>query len=164
MPMPQKSTPLKYCAHCETQLERKRFNSGVLESLFAFSRRKYCDRGCMAKAFEAKPKKTSPGWMTAHYHARKICPPGPCVSCGRPDRAEVHHKDENWQNNSPENLERLCRSCHLKAHSKHPNCKICGVPQKALGYCSKHYQRWKTHGNPRAVKVNQHGPVTLSGD
>jgi hypothetical protein len=30
----------------------------------------------------------------------------------------VHHKDEDWQNNSLDNLERLCRLCHKELHSK----------------------------------------------
>jgi site-specific DNA-cytosine methylase len=71
MGMPMKPTPIQFCQHCETKLERKRLPSGNLESLLHFNRRKFCDRGCMAKAFENKPKTSDPSWMTAHYHARK---------------------------------------------------------------------------------------------
>ncbi len=116
MPMPRKPDPLKHCMHCGMQLARKRFASGVLEDLSVFKRRKFCDQECMGKDFDARPVKTDPAWMTAHYHARKICPKGPCVTCGKSGRTDVHHKDENWRNNSPENLARLCRSCHIKAH------------------------------------------------
>lgn len=28
----------------------------------------------------------------------------------------VHHKDRNIENNSPENLETLCRKCHTEEH------------------------------------------------
>jgi hypothetical protein len=35
---------------------------------------------------------------------------------------------------------------------------------KGHGLCEKHYQRWKKHGDPLAVKPNQHRPVTRSAD
>ena len=55
------------------------------------------------------------GWVAEHRRARMICPPGPCVKCSA-SKAEVHHKNEDWKDNRPENLERLCRSCHMKEH------------------------------------------------
>ena len=116
MPMPRKQEPAKHCMHCGSLLGRKRFSSGRLEDMGVFQRRKYCDKTCMAAAFDAKPVKADPNWMTAHHHARKACPAGPCSHCGKPGRTDVHHKDENWRNNSPDNLIRLCRSCHIKAH------------------------------------------------
>lgn len=103
------------------------------------------------------------GWMTEHWHARKICPPGPCVKCGAV-KAEVHHKNDDWKDRRPENLERLCRSCHIKEHRPRKLCMICGTPQKGRGLCNKHLLRLKRWGNPMLVKVNQHMPVTLSGD
>ena len=118
MAMPMKPTPERYCEYCGKKLERKRLPNGDLEYLIHFNKRKYCDQKCMAKAFEQKPKKKNPNWMTAHYHARKICKPGPCVICGKEGRTEVHHKDWNWRNNSPENLERVCRGCHTKIHRR----------------------------------------------
>jgi len=30
----------------------------------------------------------------------------------------VHHKDENIKNNELSNLEKMCRSCHMKHHQK----------------------------------------------
>lgn len=97
----------------------------------------------MAKAFDAKPMKESAGWMTGHYHARKVIPPGPCQKCDKPDARDVHHKDEDFRNNTPENLIRLCRSCHLKEHRPRLFCMICGAPVKGLGYCNKHYLQFK---------------------
>lgn len=42
-----------------------------------------------------------------------------CNHCGKiKKRMEVHHKDRNRQNNSLDNLERLCASCHKKADYK----------------------------------------------
>lgn len=116
MPAHRKPTPLRHCEHCGAQLERKRLPNGDLEYLIHFNRRKFCGRSCMGAAFDERPVKPDAGWMTAHYHARKICPPGHCSHCGKTGRTDVHHKDENWRNNSPDNLVRLCRSCHLKEH------------------------------------------------
>lgn len=97
-------------------MERKRLPNGDLEYLIHFNRRKFCGRGCMAKDFDARPVTDNPSWMTAHHHARKAKPPGPCECCGKTGPTDVHHRDGNWQNNSLENLERLCRSCHIRAH------------------------------------------------
>ena len=82
----------------------------------------------------------------------------------------MHHKDENWQNNRAENLERLCRSCHMKEHNPSAPCTVGGCPNTVTwtngkrniggrGMCSKHYQRWKKWGDPLVVKVNQHTPA-----
>lgn len=40
---------------------------------------------------------------------------GPCARCESPD-AERHHIDEDISNNSPENIEALCRQCHADEH------------------------------------------------
>src|SRR5579864_1017884 len=117
MPIPRKSTTERYCVECGKQLERKRLPNGDLEYLFHFTRRKFCNQSCMAANFD---RRHSPvvGWSTAHYHARKSVPKGPCVRCGKPNARDVHHEDENFLNNSPENLERICRSCHNREHRK----------------------------------------------
>src|SRR5207253_9759285 len=158
-----KPTPEKYCQLCEKKLERKRLPNGDLEALFHFNRRKYCNQICFAKASEGQKKETV-GWMTAHYHARKKCPHGPCVKCQTPNALDVHHKDGNWRNNSLDNLERICRSCHNKEHGVRSIFTICGSPAKGLGYCEKHYQRFKKYGDPNLVKVNQHSPVPVYAD
>jgi len=75
----------------------------------------------------------------------------------------VHHKDGDYQNNTLTNLERICRSCHAQEHSQKVSCSICGKPQKGLGYCEMHYQRFKKHGDPLAVKDNQFVPLRKEG-
>lgn len=41
-----------------------------------------------------------------------------CEVCGSDKNLEVHHIDENRQNNNVENLILLCKSCHKKKHIK----------------------------------------------
>lgn len=77
---------------------------------------------------------------------------------------DVHHKDHNHRNNSPENLERICRRCHVREHRPRGCCVICGKPQKGVGYCDKHYQRFRKHGDPFLVKRNQHTQLCKSED
>lgn len=148
MAMPRKQDPYKTCKYCGSQLHRKRMSNGDLESMHDFKRRQFCGRECWRLYATGKTRTDSPSWMTAHYRARKICPPGPCEICGNKNATEVHHKNGDWRDNNPTNLIRLCRSCHLKQHRKRGTCKVCGKPVKGLGYCDKHYQRFKKYGNP----------------
>jgi len=163
MPRLAKPTPEKYCSWCGERLERKRLKNGKLESLLHFGKRKYCNRTCMAAAFDAR-ESASDDWTTCHYHARKLVPEGCCEICGSPNATDVHHKDGNHENNLPENLQRICRGCHLKQHRTKHYCMICGKPVKGLGYCDKHYQRFKKYGDPLMVKQNQHTPITRLDD
>jgi 5-methylcytosine-specific restriction endonuclease McrA len=158
-----KPTPEKYCQYCGTKMERKREADGDLESLLHFGRRKFCNQICMAKAFDQRHKPDAE-WSAAHRAARQLVPPGPCAKCGKPGATDVHHKNENWQDNRPENLERLCRPCHNLTHKRRKACVICGKPQKGLGYCEKHYQRFKKYGDPLAFKRNQHTPLVRLED
>lgn len=156
--MPTKPTPLKHCEFCGKKLERKRFSSGVLESLHAFGRRKFCDRKCMASDFDARESRST-DWSTCHYHARKMVDAGPCERCGKPDALDVHHLDGDETNNRRKNLQRICRSCHIRLHRPKSSCVLCGKPVKGMGYCDKHYQRFKKYGDPRATKQNQHTEI-----
>ena len=113
-----KPTPGQYCEQCGTRLERKRFESGRLEDLGAFRRRKFCDQSCMAKAFDSRHR-VDVKWMAAHHHARQIMGEKvACATCLSTKALDVHHRDANHQNNSPENLIVLCRSCHMKVHRR----------------------------------------------
>lgn len=51
-----------------------------------------------------------------------------------------------------------------REHKPRASCATCGNPQKGLGYCDKHYQRFKKWGDPLAVKRNQHTELTQSAD
>ena len=163
MPAHKKPTPLRYCEFCGSKLERKRLRRGDLEYLIHFNRRKFCGRVCMARAFDLRHSPVV-GPSTARYHARKIVPRGPCNRCGKPLAKDVHHKDGDYLNNLPKNLERICRSCHSRVHKKRGSCSICGKQAKGLGFCDKHYQRFKKWGDPMLTKRNQHLPVQWSAD
>lgn len=163
MPAHKKPTPVRHCEQCGKQLERKRLPNGDLEYLIHFNSRKYCDRSCMAKAFDSRHS-VEVGWSAAHSVARSLVPKGPCNRCGKPQARDVHHKDGNHLNNSLENLERICRSCHNREHKQKGSCVICGKPMKGLGYCEKHYQRFKKWGDPLAVKDNQFSEVRQDGE
>jgi len=141
---------IRYCEYCQKPMERKRYSNGVLQSWNEYNKQKYCNRDCMKAAFKSKPKHGT-SWMTIHYHARKLLPDGCCEICGSAENVDVHHKDGNPQNNDLSNLQRLCRSCHMKAHRPHGTCSICGDPEKGLGYCNKHYIRFKKYGDPLMV-------------
>lgn len=138
---------LKKCKFCGIIMERKRYSNGILEAWNWYNKRLYCSCECMNKARKSKPK-TGTSWMTLHYHARNLKPRGECEICGSEVNIDVHHIDGNPQNNSLENLMRLCRSCHSKIHHPYSVCKICGDKAKGYGLCNKHYLRYKKYGDP----------------
>ena len=39
-----------------------------------------------------------------------------CESCGCRQKLDIHHVDGDWKNNSADNLQVLCHSCHMKLH------------------------------------------------
>lgn len=147
------------CEFCGKKLERKRFGNR-LEDFNVFRKRKYCDKECMRKAF-LKQGKQHQTYFNAHTTARNInsllLKVTSCEICGSQSNLDVHHKDGDYQNNNLKNLQVLCRSCHLKQHRKKKNCVICGKPMKALGFCEKHYRRFKKYGNPL---ISNHKKVT----
>ena len=112
-----KPDPEKHCAACSTRLMRARMN-GRLEDMAVFLRRKYCNRKCMANG-QMKEVLTRSGYLVrARKHLGQIC-----ESCGTPTRLSIHHKDRNWRNNNPSNLQTLCASCHTSLH--HSAGEIC---------------------------------------
>ena len=159
----------KRCLQCSQMLTRKRFGTR-LEDMGVFRRRRYCNLQCRGSMKHAETM-ASPSGMTrgaCRRRARQMVPPGPCERCGTMNALDVHHKDHDWTNNAPENLERICRSCHIRDHRP---ARICRQPRcqsttrgGAHGLCVKHYQRWKKWGDPRLVKDNQHTPVRVAAD
>lgn len=137
-------TPERYCEYCGEQLVRRSLASGYEEGLSFFNERRFCNTQCSQKHRSLQPIHGD-SRSTGSKIARSIVPPGACVDCGIPDAPDVHHKDKNNQNNSPENLVRLCKKCHYKYHRSWNLCIVCGLPAKGLNLCSKHYQSYKKH-------------------
>lgn len=115
MGRPKKPDPFKSCRKCGVAIVRKRFN-GVLEDLGAFRKRYYCDRACMA-AYQEGTIKVLNAKNSRRQSAKTVAMS--CARCGRnTTRLNVHHKDENPLNNTPDNLESLCGSCHKLEHNR----------------------------------------------
>lgn len=149
---------IKYCAFCKALMNRKRYKSGALESNLHFRRRKYCDRDCMKKAFTlSKDQHSTESNSRANARLRMeyFLKYDKCQNCGGTNNLDVHHNDGDPFNNRLNNLTLLCRSCHIKEHRGGKKCVICGDKHKGLGYCDKHYQRYKKYGDPHFKKENR---------
>lgn len=102
----------KFCGHCGERLERKRFGRR-LEDRSAFLKRIYCNRECMAAAY-VKP---APSLAGLRWRASKLRGSF-CEACGVTDRLQAHHIDGNVQNDSRDNIQTLCISCHASHHHR----------------------------------------------
>lgn len=113
MPNHTKPTPEKRCLMCGMRLQRKRYSTGLLEGVTEYLKRQFCSLSCA--------NSRSKGGLSRkafHAQARKQKKPN-CESCGFKKRLHVHHINEDWTNNNPENLQTLCAFCHQFWHSMH---------------------------------------------
>ena len=81
-------------------------------------RRSGPERGAVAGSANPNWKgDVAPSVWAARARARALLPPssGACERCGSPGE-EIHHRDRNPLNEARENLERLCRPCHIMEH------------------------------------------------
>lgn len=108
----RKPDPPKRCKQCNRKMRRKRIR-GRLEDMGAFLRRVYCNRSCMALGYV----KSAPLKQAYHQEARKMRGIS-CENCGGAKLLAAHHVDGNWKNNSPENIQTLCVSCHAIHHHR----------------------------------------------
>jgi len=65
----------------------------------------------------------NPNWKggrgnTGRERARRLYASGPCAICGAELAMDLHHRNGDSFDNSPENVQRLCRSCHVKKHPR----------------------------------------------
>ena len=163
MAHPRKPDEEKYCQACHKRLHRQRFN-GVLESNLAFSKRKYCNRLCMAAAMMKDQPTLAALRKRAIQFRGKIC-----EYCGTTESVGIHHMDIDPSNNDPSNLKTLCSSCHTSWHWSQGNhrhlimkpprpCSVCGRVFLKLkrDMCQKHFQRYKKYGDPLLTK-KKHG-------
>lgn len=65
-----------------------------------------------------------PNWLgdcasekAGRSRALRLFPSGPCIRCDDPN-GERHHKDGDTLNNDPNNVEMLCRKCHMKSDGR----------------------------------------------
>lgn len=103
MGRPRKSEPKKSCATCGKEMERKSFN-GRLEDLSVFKRRKYCSLSCANTRQEV-------GYHGNSWRARQHLKDS-CERCGKTKKLHAHHADGNRSNNTSQNIQTLCGSCH----------------------------------------------------
>lgn len=154
-----KPDPLKTCTHCGTRLRRKRYR-GVLESMLAFRRRKFCNRTCMAAAMVGMRSATPDNSRRQSQKTAKQM----CEWCGTQRKGRnlhVHHLDGNPFNNAPMNLVTLCVKCHQQAHSpyfdqrtrRRLNCLYCEKPSVKTHLCNTHLTRKRKYGDPRVTSV-----------
>lgn len=115
MPRAAIQQPDKTCLVCGKPFNRNHYN-GILEDNKRFRARKYCSMKCMAKA-KMKADPTRDAYRKRAKHLRM----GKCDHCGTTDKLSMHHKDLDWRNNDPENIQTLCSRCHLLLH--HRLCK-----------------------------------------
>ena len=155
------------CGSCGEVVPRRKFPGGDWESPCMYRRRKYCNLQCSALANQKQePSRSAIGKRLIRQRKSS------CENCGGEEQLGIHHKDENWLNNSPANLVTLCASCHTSMHWREgkvmpvrsPPCRVCGAKSRRRGLCEKHHQRWRKWGDPTMVKTNQHTPVRVVDD
>lgn len=106
--MKMKEAAARQCECCGALLLRKRF--GVrLEDLTAFEKRRYCSLSCA----NTRTDLTKHGYS---WRARKHLKTA-CEGCGTGRLLQAHHVDQKKENNSPENIQTLCRHCHNFWHA-----------------------------------------------
>lgn len=78
------------------------------------------------------------------YHKKE------CVVCGEINIVEVHHFDENHQNNDPTNLVPLCPTHHKYWHSRYKDL----VEQKIIDYVTNFVYKYQKN-NPSVAQLGQ---------
>lgn len=113
---------MKTCEHCGKSMQ------GMKDA----NRRKFCSRECMRQNWLKRPLTNK---STAHYRARALRKDA-CERCGATTRLQVHHKDRNPLNDSVENLETLCSTCHHTEHTVEilSTCAVCGKKFRAASH------------------------------
>ena len=58
-----------------------------------------------------------------------------CECCGGTEKLAIHHINEDWKDNRPENWQTLCVYCHHQWHGLHKRLGIrCSTPMPPLHF------------------------------
>lgn len=91
---------------------------------------KFCSTDCNRKYVSRKAAEKKAYNETKEYHRLKsrshslavevvkLLGRTSCECCGSTTSLQVHHRDLRWLNNSPDNLQLLCPTCHSRVHSE----------------------------------------------
>jgi len=95
--------------------------------------------------------------------------PGVCSGCGKPGRIERHHVDGNTLNNSVENIQFLCSSCHQSVDGRSERFKEIarlhsgvGNAASAIARKSKTHCKWGHPFSGDNLLITQRGRVCLT--
>ena len=77
--------------------------------------RTYCNIRCFSDAKLARDI-CSP--ISARKRANRLYKASECSLCGSTRRVQRHHRNGNLKDNSKENIQILCQTCHTKEHMK----------------------------------------------
>lgn len=128
---------------------------------------RFCSRKCKAKWQSTLRGPLNPNWKPSS----DIVPSAPrsvrnhalhengnrCQSCQATENLQVHHLDENRENNDPSNLIILCCSCHAKWHAEHGRPELSALiqshpqtthvrkppPIRICAVCNQEFQTYK---------------------
>src|SRR5574343_452678 len=110
MPMPQIPTPDKRCVMCGKRMVRTRFNGRLMDRA-VFIKQKFCSLTC-ANSRDKGGISHGAFRRRARKHLKKEC-----ECCGDSRYLHAHHIDNDWTNNTPENIQTLCIFCHQFWHA-----------------------------------------------
>lgn len=118
--------PRKLCERCGKALAIRVFARGR-ENIHAHMKRRFCSLKCSNTRGRKGTSRTQI-MLQARSNLRKSC-----ECCGGNDRLAIHHINEDWRDNRPENLQTLCVFCHQQWHGLHKRLGInCSAPMPSL--------------------------------
>ncbi len=114
-----KTKPERFCERCGKQLIPRVYSSGE-EEYGMFMKRRFCSLTCSNTRGKLGESRTQ-----RMVQARDLALKEMCECCGGKHKLAIHHVNENWQDNSIENLQTLCVYCHQQWHGLH---RKLGIP------------------------------------
>ena len=77
-------------------------------------------------------------WKAIRARVRREQPT--CTVCRHAPTTDVHHRDGDWRNLAPSNLQGVCRHCHLSLTAEQHNARRSGRPMRPIRVrgCDEH--------------------------